>query len=160
MTGELVNQDSSSWKIFSMAREFSIWTYTMGLSCCSTEFMMCMGPRYDWSRFGSIPQLEPKNADLLILAGPATYALKGDILKIYNEMLNPKYVIAMGSCAITGSLFTQQEEELVIPGVDEILPVDVYVPGCPPRPEALIQGLMSLKKKIAQKEKGHAKAHS
>lgn len=131
----------------------SLWTFALPLSCCGLEFIAAQGPRYDWERFGALVQRNPANADLLIIAGPITQNSAPIIRKIYDEMLVPKFVIAMGVCANSGGLFAGADSE-VLPGVDSVVPVDVYVPGCPPRPEALIHGVLSLQRRLSQLPSG------
>lgn len=126
----------------------SLWTFALPLSCCAVEFFSAVGSRYDWERFGACIEREPGNADLMIVAGPVTPAMAPEIIALYKAMLSPKYVIAMGSCANTGGIFAPHSEA-VAGGVDKYLPVDVFVPGCPPRPEALIHGLIALQNKIS-----------
>lgn len=133
--------------LLSWARGNSIWTYALDLSCCGVEFQAATSPRYDWERFGASVQADPKNADLLIVAGPVTGPLAQEIRGIYERMLSPKFVISMGSCANTGGIFADHSPTVVC-GVDQILPVDVYVPGCPPRPEALIHALIALQTQV------------
>lgn len=150
MIGEVIF--SSTENLFSWAKGNSLWTFSLGLSCCNLEFMAETIPKYDWERFGALSQNNHKNADLLIVAGPVTKALSSKIKEVYNEMLQPKYVISMGSCANTGGMFSGHSCT-VVKGIDTILPVDVYVPGCPPRPEALIHGLLALQRKIFNKKR-------
>lgn len=133
------------------ARASSLWTFALPLSCCGAEFLAATGSRYDWERFGAKVQREPDNADLMIIAGPITPVLAPEVVKLYEAMLTPKYVIAMGACANTGGIFAQHSPS-VVGGADTYLPVDVYIPGCPPRPEALIHGLLSLQRRIAGQE--------
>ena len=137
---------ANSKDMLAWARGNSLWTFGLNLSCCGVEFQAAASPRYDWERFGAEIRTEPKNADLLIVAGPVTEALADEIRKIHARMLSPRFVISMGSCANTGGVFANSYT--VVQGVDKILPVDVYVPGCPPRPEALIHALLALQKRI------------
>ena len=136
-------------KLFAWARCGSLWTYSLGISCCNMEFLSAVSPRFDWERFGSLPLDDYHNADLLLITGPVNKKFAPEILRIYQEMPSPKFVISMGSCANTGGLFREKCSE-IIDGVDKIIPVDVYVPGCPPRPEALIFGLMKIQQKITR----------
>ncbi len=138
---------SNTSKIFSKVHGRSLWAFPLSLSCCALEFTASTGPRYDLERFGLLPQDDYRNADLLIVAGPITKAISRKVQELYHGMLEPKYVISMGSCANTGGIFSVHSDT-VINGVDLILPVDVYIPGCPPKPEALIHGIHALQKKI------------
>ncbi|SJZ58358.1 NADH-quinone oxidoreductase subunit B [Selenihalanaerobacter shriftii] len=129
------------------ARGNSIWPLTFGLACCAIEMMATAASRYDLARFGyEVFRPSPRQADLMIIAGTITKKMKPAVQRIYEQMPEPKYVIAMGNCAISGGPFAESYN--VVPGGDEFLPVDVYIPGCPPRPEALIHGFLQLKKKI------------
>jgi len=136
--------------VLNWARENSIWLYTFGLACCSIELMQTGGPRSDLERFGMAPRATPRQADLMIVAGTLTYKMALRIKTLYEQMAEPRYVISMGSCSNCGGLFSHAYS--VLKGVDQVLPVDVYVPGCPPRPEALVNGIFTLRDKI-KKEK-------
>lgn len=134
-------------QIFNYARAYSLWPVTMGLACCAIEMMAAGGARYDISRFGSeVFRPSPRQADLMIVAGTITKKMQPLVQRIYDQMSEPKWVIAMGSCAISGGPFAGSYN--VVEGADTFLPVDVYIPGCPPRPEALINGLLTLRKKV------------
>lgn len=124
------------------ARESSIWYLLFATACCGIELMQTGGPRTDLDRFGSVFRSSPRQSDLLIVAGAITYKMADRVRLLYAQMAEPKYVIAMGSCANCGGLF--QRSYSVIPGVDTIVPVDIYLPGCPPRPEALNEAILRL----------------
>ena len=128
----------------------SLWTAICFPACCAFEFIAANGPRFDLSRFGmEILRASPRQADLMITAGTLTWKMAPNVKRIYHQMAEPKWVIAMGACAISGGIFKSSYN--VVPGYNRIIPVDVYVPGCPPRPEALIYGIQQLQKKIAKK---------
>lgn len=116
--------------------------------CCADELLSAVGCRYDFERFGSMPESVPEQADLLIVSGALTYKSVGPLLRLYDRMLEPKYVIAVGACANCGGMFSPAYSYSTVPGVDRVIPVDVYVPGCPPRPEAIMHGLLTLQEKI------------
>ena len=143
-------------KFLNIARSNSIWPLSCGLACCSMEMMAAAAARFDLSRFGyEVFRASPRQSDLLIVAGTLTWKMAGPLKRLYDQMPEPKYVIAMGSCANSGGPFADSYS--VVPGVGEILPVDVYIPGWPPRPESLIQGMLELKKKIQNPELGRKK---
>ena len=133
------------------SRKSSFFYLLFGLACCGIELMQTGGPRADIDRFGAVPRATPRQSDLMIVAGTLTYKMAERCKLLYDQMPDPKYVISMGSCANCGGLF--QLSYSVVKGVDKIIPVDVYVPGCPPRPEALTQGLMRVQE-VAMKERG------
>ena len=138
--------------VVNWARSRSIWPLTFGTSCCAIEMMSCAAARFDLSRFGyEVFRPCPRQADLLIVAGTLTWKMTPPLIRLYEEMPEPKYVIAMGSCAIGGGPFADSYS--VVPGIHEVLPVDVYIPGCPPRPEALIDGMLKLREKIMHPER-------
>src|SRR5207248_2636349 len=132
--------------IIDLARKSSIFYLLFGLACCGIELMQTGGPRADIDRFGSVPRATPRQSDLMIVAGTLTYKMAERCRLLYEQMAEPKYVISMGSCASCGGLF--QYAYSVCKGVDKLVPVDIYVPGCPPRPEALTEGLMRVQDKI------------
>ncbi|HZY11139.1 MAG TPA: NADH-quinone oxidoreductase subunit B family protein [Bacteroidota bacterium] len=133
------------------SRKNSLWPMPMGISCCAIEMMSFAGPRYDISRFGSEAfRFSPRQSDLMIVAGTVTYKMSHVVRKIYDQMPDPKWVIAMGACTSTGGMYRSYA---VVQGIDLFLPVDVYVAGCPPRPDNLINGLMEIQKKIERGEK-------
>jgi NADH-quinone oxidoreductase subunit B len=128
-------------------RSNSLWPFTMGLACCAIEMICAGAARFDIARFGSeVFRATPRQADLMIVAGTVTYKMGARVKKLYEQMPDPKYVIAMGSCAISGGIHGDSYN--VLRGIDKIIPVDVYIPGCPPRPDALLDGLLLLQKKV------------
>ncbi len=137
--------------VLNWARARSIWPLTFGLACCAMEMMQAMGTRFDLDRFGVIPRATPRQADLIIVAGRCTIKMAPVVRRLWEQMPEPKYVISMGSCATCGGPF-YYDNYSILKGIDTVIPVDVYVPGCPPRPEALIEGVLKLQEKI-QKER-------
>ena len=133
------------------ARKNSLWPMPMGISCCAIEMMAVADPRHDISRFGSeAMRFSPRQCDLMIVAGTVTYKMSHVVRKIYDQMPDPKWVIAMGACTSSGGMYRSYS---VVQGIDQFLPVDVYVAGCPPRPENLLKGLMEIQAKIMRGEK-------
>jgi NADH-quinone oxidoreductase subunit B len=144
--------------LFNWGRRNSMWPVTFGLACCAIEYMAIQNSRFDLSRFGmEINRASPRQADIMIVSGTVTVKMAHAIRRIYDQMADPKYVISMGVCATAGGPY--QGSYSTVPGVDNFLPVDVYVAGCPPRPDALMYAIIQLQKKIAQREidEGHAR---
>jgi len=136
--------------VISWGRRSSLWPAICFPACCAFELISVMGPRFDLSRFGmEILRASPRQADLMITAGTLTWKMAPNIRRIYHQMAEPKWVIAMGACGISGGIFRSSYN--VVPGYNRIIPVDVYIPGCPPRPEALLHGIQTLQKKIAKR---------
>jgi NADH-quinone oxidoreductase subunit B len=133
-------------ELLNWGRASSQWYMLFGLACCAIELMQTGGPRADLDRFGCVPRATPRQSDLMIVAGTLTYKMAKRTKLLYDQMPDPKYVISMGSCSNCGGLF--QVAYSVCKGVDKIVPVDVYVPGCPPRPEALTEGLLRIQDKM------------
>jgi NADH-quinone oxidoreductase subunit B len=133
-------------KAVAWAQSYSIWPATFGLACCAIEMMSIVTSRYDSARFGAeVFRSTPRQADLLIISGRVAHKMAAPTRQIYDQMLEPKWVIAMGACASSGGMFNNYA---VLQGVDKIMPVDIHVPGCPPRPEALVEGIVRLQEKI------------
>jgi NADH-quinone oxidoreductase subunit B len=133
-------------KIMNWGRASSLWYLLFGLACCGIELMQTGGPRADVDRFGAVPRATPRQADLMIVAGTVTLKMGSRVKLLYDQMPHPKYVISMGSCSNCGGLFDLGYS--VLRGIDKLIPVDVYVPGCPPRPEALTEALIQVQDKI------------
>jgi len=133
-------------KAISWAQGSSVWPDTFGLACCAIEMMSIVSARYDVARFGSeVFRASPRQADLLIVSGRVSHKMAAPLRQIYDQMLEPKWVIAMGACASSGGMFNNYA---ILQGVDRIVPVDIHVPGCPPRPEAVLEGIVRLQEKI------------
>ena len=139
--------DGSLDKLLNWGRANSLWSLTFATSCCGIEFMAVGCARYDFSRFGfEVTRNSPRQADLIMCAGTITHKMAPVFKRLYDQMAEPKYVIAVGGCAISGGPFKGSYH--VVKGIDEIVPVDVYIPGCPPRPEAILYGMMQLQRKV------------
>ncbi len=135
--------------LFNWGRSKSDWYLHFGLACCAIEFMAANASHFDFMRFGCIPRASPRQADFMIVSGTVTLKMAERVKRLYEQMPDPKYVISMGSCANAGGPYWEHGYH-VLKGVDRIIPVDVYVPGCPPRPEAFFEGMVELQKKISQ----------
>jgi NADH-quinone oxidoreductase subunit B len=132
-------------------RKNSLWPMPMGLACCAIELMATVGPRYDMARFGAEAlRFSPRQADVMVVSGTVTKKMAPAVKKIYEQMPNPRWVIAMGACASSGGMYRSYS---TVQGVDEIIPVDVYISGCPPRPEALIEAILEIQRKLTRGEK-------
>lgn len=136
--------DLSNW-----SRLSSLWPLLYGTSCCFIEFASLIGSRFDFDRYGLVPRSSPRQADLILTAGTVTMKMAPSLVRLYEQMPEPKYVIAMGACTITGGMFSTDSYSTVR-GVDKLIPVDVYLPGCPPKPEAVIDAITKLRKKISR----------
>ncbi|KPQ39317.1 MAG: NAD(P)H-quinone oxidoreductase subunit NdhK [Phormidium sp. OSCR] len=148
--------------LYNWARLSSLWPMMYGTACCFIEFAALIGSRFDFDRFGLVPRNSPRQADLLITAGTITMKMAPAVVRLYEQMPAPKYVIAMGACTITGGMFSV-DSPTAVRGVDKLIPVDVYIPGCPPRPEAIIDAIVKLRKKVSNEslsERGnHQQTH-
>jgi NADH-quinone oxidoreductase subunit B len=142
--GEVIVSQADA--VINWVRTHSVWPMPMGLACCAIELMAAGGARFDISRFGmEVMRFSPRQSDCMIVAGTVTYKMAEVVRRIYEQMAAPKWVVAMGACASTGGMYRSYA---VLQGVDRIVPVDVYISGCPPRPEALLDGMMLLQEKI------------
>ena len=138
------SNDLSNW-----SRLSSLWPLLYGTSCCFIEFASLIGSRFDFDRYGLVPRSSPRQADLILTAGTVTMKMAPSLVRLYEQMPEPKYVIAMGACTISGGMFSTDSYSTVR-GVDKLIPVDVYLPGCPPKPEAVIDAITKLRKKISR----------
>ena len=134
--------------LLAMSRKSSLWPMTFGLACCAIEMIATFMPRHDLDRFGIVPWPSPRQSDVMIVSGTVTKKMAPAVKLLYEQMPNPKWVISMGACATNGGPYTRYDR--VLQGVDKVIPVDVYVPGCPPRPEALMDGFLALQHKIME----------
>lgn len=137
-------------KLLNWTRLSSLWYLLFGLACCAIELMQTGGPRADVDRFGAVPRATPRQADLIIVAGTVTLKMASRVKRLYDQMPEPKYVISMGSCSNSGGLFDYGYS--VLRGIDKMIPVDIYIPGCPPRPEALTEALIEIQKKVREEK--------
>jgi len=148
-------EDAAKWakqskleRVTNWGRKFSLFSYPFVTACCGMEFMSVAGPKYDLARFGAeFPRFSPRQSDLLMIVGTITEKQGPALKRVYDQMTEPKWVIAMGACASTGGMYRSYS---VLQGVDRILPVDIYVAGCPPRPEALLDALIKLQDQVAR----------
>ena len=141
--------------ILAMSRKSSLWPMTFGLACCAIEMIASYMAHYDLDRFGSVPWPSPRQSDVMIVAGTVTKKMAPAVRRLYEQMPNPKWVISMGACATNGGPYTRYDR--VLQGVDKVVPVDVYVPGCPPRPEALLDAFLVLQEQIMEDRKASGK---
>ncbi|MBM4396048.1 MAG: NADH-quinone oxidoreductase subunit B [Deltaproteobacteria bacterium] len=138
-------------EVMNWGRKNSLWYLLFATACCGIELMQTGGPRTDLDRFGVVFRASPRQADFMIIAGTITYKMASRVRRLYEQMAEPKWVVSMGSCANCGGLFVPSYS--VLKGVDQVIPVDVYIPGCPPRPEALAEGILKLREKVGQERR-------
>ena len=139
-------------KLVAWGRKYSFFLYPFITACCGMEFMSVAGPRYDIDRFGAaLPRFSPRQADLLMVVGTISHKQAPILVKVYNQMTEPKWVFAYGSCTVSGGMYNNYS---TVQGIDTLIPVDVYVPGCPPRPEMVIDGLIMLQEKVVRDRRG------
>ena len=151
-------EDAAKWakqskldRVTNWGRKFSLFSYPFVTACCGMEFMSVAGPKYDLARFGAeFPRFSPRQSDLLMIVGTITEKQAPALKRVFDQMAEPKWVIAFGACASTGGFY---QNYAVVDGIDNIVPVDVYIPGCPPRPEQVLDGLMMLQEKITREGK-------
>jgi NADH-quinone oxidoreductase subunit B len=148
---------TSTEKLFNWARKSSIWPVTFGLACCAIEMMATFASRFDVERFGMVTWASPRHSDLMIVSGTVTIKMAPMLKRIYDQMPDPKWVISMGSCANSGGPFRHGYH--VVKGVDRVVPVDVYVPGCPPTPESLMFGILKLQEQVAEFQQTGTRKH-
>jgi len=149
--GEVVVSQADA--VINWVRSHSVWPMPMGLACCAIELMAAGGARFDISRFGmEVMRFSPRQSDCMIVAGTVTYKMAEVVRRIYEQMAAPKWVVAMGACASTGGMYRSYA---VLQGVDRVVPVDIYISGCPPRPEALLDGMMLLQDKIRKEQSAY-----
>nr|YP_010475494.1 NADH dehydrogenase subunit K [Corydalis mucronata]UVH69781.1 NADH dehydrogenase subunit K [Corydalis mucronata] len=148
-TNENAIISTTSNELSNWSRLSSLWPLLYGTSCCFIEFASLIGSRFDFDRYGLVPRSSPRQADLILTAGTVTMKMAPSLVRLYEQMPEPKYVIAMGACTITGGMFSTDSYSTVR-GVDKLIPVNVYLPGCPPKPEAVIDAITKLRKKISR----------
>ena len=157
LTGENSLIFIRSEQLFDLARANSLWYMSFGIACCAIEGLMhASGPRFDFDRMGVFFRASPRQADVMIVAGTVNHKMAETVKRLYDQMPEPKYVVAMGACASSGGPF--REYPNVVLGADTVVPVDVYIPGCPPRPESVQYGFIQLQKKIRAKTEGRLAA--
>jgi NADH-quinone oxidoreductase subunit B len=141
-------------ELLALGRANSLWPLTFGLACCAIEMMAAGASRFDLARFGAeVFRPSPRQADVMIVAGTITHKMAAAVKTLYDQMPEPKWVIAMGNCAISGGPFKFPGQYSVVEGADQLFPVDIFIPGCPPRPEALIEGILALEEKLTGKRR-------
>lgn len=141
-------------EVLNLARANSLWPMTFGLACCAIEMMAAGASRFDMARFGcEVFRPSPRQCDLMIVCGTVSKKMAPAVVTLYDQMPEPKWVLAMGNCAISGGPFKFPGQYAIVEGVDQLFPVDVYVPGCPPRPEGLLEGILELEKKLTGKRR-------